>query len=112
MSEPMQGCPEGMYPPGTEAVDYPDTASTLAELQEIVEPMLGPLNFPIGWWFNTADNQDFDPNVGEHKFEFVVWMPRKMKTWSVTITDFKRAEVQQWIDTTVRAAVEEWYGFR
>ena len=106
MSAGSKGCPEGMYPTGTEKVTFPGTARDFADLRGQVEPMLGPLNVPIGWWFN-------DEAEGEgHGFEFVVWMPRKMKTWSVRITDFDRNEVQRWLDTTVHTAVMEWFGWK
>lgn len=109
----MTGCPEGMYPTGTEEVTYLNEAENLAELREMVEPMLGPLNFPIGWWFSEPlDNPDWDDEVDERHFQITVWMPRKMKTWGVRTMNFDRQEVQEWLDTTVRAEVEEWYGWK
>jgi len=106
------GCPEGMYATGTEEVTFPGTARDFADLRGQVEPMLGPLNVPIGWWFSDPEGDNFDPEVDERHFEFVVWMPRKMKTWSVRITEFDRNEVQRWLDTTVHTAVMEWFGWK
>lgn len=92
-----------MYPTGTEEVTFPSEERDLTALREAVEPMLGPLNTPLGWWFSGPDE---DPG-----FELVIWMPRKMKTWSVRITEFDRTEVEEWLDTTIRSAVEAWFGW-
>lgn len=97
----MQGCPEGMYPTGTKEITYLSEAKDLAELKDMVEPMLGVLNFVIGWWFDDDDG-----------FTVTMYMPRKMETWGVNIKHPNRSEVQGWLDTTVRAEVEEWYGWK
>lgn len=97
----MRGCPEGMYAMGTEEINYLNEARDLAELKDMVEPMLGALNFVIGWWFDDDD-----------EFTVTIYMPRKMKTWGVCTMNFDRQEVQEWLDTTVRAEVEEWYGWK
>lgn len=105
----LKGCPDGMYPTGTEEITYQNEACDLNDLREQVEPMLGTLNVPIGWWFN---DPDLDPDVDERYFEIVLWMPRKMKTWSVRVTDFNRDEVQGWLDDTIKAAVMHWFGWQ
>ena len=99
-----EGCPAGMYPTGTEHITYQNEAKGLAELREMVEDTLGPLNFPLGWWFS-------DSEADERHFVIVIWMPRKMQTWSVRIAEFDRTEVQRWLDTTIKESVNDWYGW-
>lgn len=95
------GCPDGMYPWD---VDYEgDIYSTFAEFKSAA--YYDPLNLPISWYFNPADEG------GE--FVLVYVMPRKYgKTRSMRLAPgFDRAEVEAWLEDWTKQVASQHYGW-
>jgi len=92
MSEPE------MYPL-VDGPTYSEIYDSFAELRTAAEKMIGSLNFPLSWWLD------------DDSFDLCIFMPRKSRTTVWSTANFDRAEVQEWLDSFVRAEVAKWYGW-
>jgi hypothetical protein len=109
MSEPE------MYP----LVDnpkYTETYENFQELKEHCEATFGGLNFPLSWYIYDEQDEDWgkylEPGeLAQKEFSILNFMPRKGASAQWTTYNFDRAEVQNWLDTFVKAKVMEWYGW-
>jgi hypothetical protein len=103
------GCPEGMYPLDPTYVN--GFNDSFAEMIGAWNPTFDSLNHPFSWFF---DEEHHDAPEEKHSFQLVVYMPRKEQSFSMGCfytTPEERQEIQNWLDSDVKAAVMYWYGW-
>lgn len=97
--------------------DYTIEHDTFASLREAAESASDVLNYPISWFFHDETSEEWgkylEPGTLDTKeFTLTFLMPRKSgRTWSIKTEDFDHDEVQEWLDTFIKAEVFRWYGW-
>jgi hypothetical protein len=93
---------------------YEETFETFQELKEHCESTFNGLNFPLSWVLYDEASEDWGKPWGEgetKEFSILNFMPRKGRSSKWTTYNFDRAEVQEWLDTFVKANILAWYGW-
>lgn len=93
---------------------YEESFESFQELKEHCEQTFNGLNFPLSWDIYDEASEDWGKpwSEGETKeFSILNFMPRKAASAKWSTGNFDRAEVQNWLDTFIKANVMAWYGW-
>lgn len=99
-------CPEGMYPT-LECNDANEHTSVdnFTALREWVESVVDDYNLPLTYRFGTEGDPDDD------EFVVVIFLPRKLRTMSISTDSYDYSEALEWVNSLMRRAVDRWYGW-